>query len=397
MRATKIKTCYLHIGSGKTGTSSIQGQLFRNRSNLLKEKVFYPNNAANHIFFATHFREDPTTIAFHRKEGRSTRAQIEDWTREQMEMLEADLAAFEGDTLIFSSEYFPPTSAEGCQKMAAYLAEFCEETKVVCYVRHPLKHAVSAAQQAVKMGFKTLEEAQRDTHFFSPKKILPKFAAAFGADNIIVRPFEREQLKGSDSLVDFCSVTSLENRWQPPEVKEEKNTSLSMEAVWIADSINKLFPREKNGYWNPDRAFEIKLNDIPGARFSLEPETLARLETEIAPDLAYLQDEFGISYRGTTVGAAPLDHKPESETLLGIATAINRLALERQHLVAATFFQEWKNAPETGEVNLPDLAKAFRLDPRNTQIFNAYHNLLLGAGKETRAAEVQAHHAAVTS
>ncbi|WP_417464066.1 hypothetical protein [Kordiimonas sp.] len=348
----KFKRAFLHIGSSKTGTSAIQSELFRNREYLRGLGYFYPNNDANHIFFASYFREDPTEIAFHGKNGRETKELIEVFHQTEMEKLKNDIDACSGHTLIISSEYLPPTSPAQCIEMSKFLHELCEQVTVVCYVRHPVLHAISAAQQTVKVGFKTLDRARKTAFFFKPKKVLPKFINAFGRENIEVRTYDRDKLKGGDIVVDFLTLVGLKDEEIDKIGKPAANASLCYEVTLIADALTRQYPREINGLWNPKRAKFINLMKIPGAKFGLSAETVKGVQEKAAPDLDFLREEFGIDL-GEVDNSRLSEPKPlwADETILGLADRINTFALDAQHWKAEAVYLRSMNEERDGDMD----------------------------------------------
>lgn len=364
----KIKRCFLHIGSSKTGTSSIQGNLYRHRKYLQSLGYFYPNNAANHIFFASRFREDPTEIAFHTKSGRDTPALVEKHIEEEMAEFEADLAAFSGQTLILSSEYLPPTSADMCVQMAEYLHSFCEEVTVVCYVRHPVSHATSAAQQTVMVGFKRIAHAQNFAHYFKASQVLPKFINAFGRENMAVRKFERSALYKENAVSDLLHVAGLSDEEIANIEQREANSSLCHEMVLVADALTKQFPRTVDGLWNPERAKRVNLMAIKGSKFTLDPEVVAGIEAAAEADLDFLRSEFAIEYQeGQGKKDAPAEPAWREETIDGLAARMNELALEAQHWKAEARFHMSMQAEEKKQAQkaMKFAREAIDLNPLN--------------------------------
>ena len=389
MADKKIRQCYLHIGSGKTGTTAIQTNFFRHRRHLRDISCFYPNNDANHIFMATRFREDPTEIAVHAKNGRESKGLIAEYIDQEMQQFEKDLSNFTGDTLFLSSEYFPPTSPEGCKKLAEYLHGFCAKVTVICYVRHPVSHAISAAQQSVKMGFSTLAERQNASFFFKPAKILPKFIDAFGRENIVVRPFDRKQLKDGNVVADFLSLTGLSDDKKLASLPDnESNSSLSYEAALIANALTKETPRTINGMWNPLRAKRVNLMKIPGARFGLGETATRRIIEASKPELAYLKNEFSLHFENLKNNITD-DPKAawDDEAIQGLSRKFNALALEAQHAKAQAFYFRSQVAELNSDkaLAIKFLKEANNLAPLDWDITKQLYLLLVEAGSQKDA------------
>ncbi|GHF14259.1 hypothetical protein GCM10017044_05440 [Kordiimonas sediminis] len=250
-----------------------------------------------------------------------------------MQRLEKDLAAFDGHTVIFSSEYFPPGSEQDCQKLRDYLLTWAKEIQIVCYVRHPVSHAVSRSQQSLKMGFSTLDRPKET--FFSPQKILPKFVRVFGKDAVTVRAFERDALQNGSVVSDFAALIGLSDDQQAHLQDKRGNESLSVEGAILSDALTRQFPRMVDGKWNPDRAQKITMMNIPGQKFTLPRSVLEGIMEECQPDIDYLQNEFGLTLKAPDLPASDtLAPTWGQGTIDSIAARMNATELRIQHLEA---------------------------------------------------------------
>ena len=54
-----ISRCFLHIGSGKTGTSSIQATLEKNQRALKRLRYLHPISVGRHCGVVAWFEQDP--------------------------------------------------------------------------------------------------------------------------------------------------------------------------------------------------------------------------------------------------------------------------------------------------------------------------------------------------
>ena len=193
---------YLHIGFHKTGTTALQGFFYPNRKLLLERGFLYPTvemspNGQQAYPYAINevpmkrFNGPPDKVAL--------RAQF--------------LAAVEAANpkqVLISSENFggarEATMIQGCKE---FFVGF--QVKIVVYLRRQDDYFCSVYQQRVKPPhqFKgriaDLDIAWEMDYW---QRLLP-WAQAFGAENLIVRPYERAQFPQGDIFADFMQLLGL--------------------------------------------------------------------------------------------------------------------------------------------------------------------------------------------
>lgn len=190
------KTVYLHIGANKTGSSAIQNFCNSNRSSLLSAGLLYPvtgcvgdaHYGISSVLGFAHGSKNPT--------DRTSKAMTLLRTALRTEVERSGVR-----DVVISSEFFVlPKSVESVMSFFdGYLV------KVVIYVRRHDKWWPSAYNQAVRTvvtppwgrGFQSYMK------FFMQKQPCPsraafrmlvdRWAAVFGKDNLIVRPYESQQ------------------------------------------------------------------------------------------------------------------------------------------------------------------------------------------------------------
>ncbi|GAA6207707.1 hypothetical protein NBRC116601_10000 [Cognatishimia sp. WU-CL00825] len=184
----------LHIGSQKTGTTTIQG--------------FLKNQTENLASAGLHFvRAGRTNIAHN--------SVLQSIKKGQGDLVAGDIlseigAQPENSCSVISSEMF---FRKG---IAAYFKQHFPQdlrarTRVLVYLRRQDKYAEAMYKQRVKNGrFRgSPSEYLKNVVKLNYDGILQEFADAFGQDNLIVRPFERCLLAKGDVLRDFVQHASL--------------------------------------------------------------------------------------------------------------------------------------------------------------------------------------------
>jgi hypothetical protein len=259
----KNKRLILHIGTVKTGTSSIQESMGSARDTLLKHNIYYPSiQPYNHIFsFPPIFVDDPGKIDwFHRKllpdENKDTKIQgySRDWLKEFM-------TCDRNDDFVISAEHLtaPFFVKDAVERLKEFVEPYFEEVTVIAYVRHYDSWIASEVQQAVKNGFSrgdsVLDMArnmQNCPPLMSYQKSLQKWVSVFGRDAIVVRPFDPRSFYNQSLLADFLHACDLPvDDISIPEIRV--NESISNHAVAFLQKYNQTYPVFIDGSINSNR------------------------------------------------------------------------------------------------------------------------------------------------
>src|SRR5438309_11963248 len=102
-----IPHCFLHIGTEKTGTTSIQNFLAQNRDHLREKGILYPRAAGNqnHTALAAYALRRTTIAKRRRSKEPETRRDVRQFRDELIDKLDSELCDANVSTLIFSNEH----------------------------------------------------------------------------------------------------------------------------------------------------------------------------------------------------------------------------------------------------------------------------------------------------
>jgi hypothetical protein len=163
--------------------------------------------------------------------------------RERLKALAGEMHASTCDTCLISHENI-------CNLPQAELLEFVSclsgcEFKIVLYLRRQDSYAESLYNQHVKAGATfpgTFEEHfARYRERYDYRGMILKLAAVFGAQNILVRPYEKQQFYGETIFADFMHHVfgqELAGRYALPE--RDQNARLDRDALEFKRLINRL-------------------------------------------------------------------------------------------------------------------------------------------------------------
>jgi hypothetical protein len=244
---------FLHIGTEKTATTSIQDFLYLNREGLSARgiKLFdclgVPNNQKLVACFQNHIDDylmDHGVFDLDSKEGFFD-GFLDEFKRE------LDEKSGDGGVFLITSELFHSrlSDQESIVKLHGFLRELFDDITVLCYLREQSSLASSFYSTRVKAGAtdslqEYLEGVSEDSHYYNYGTLLEKWSKAFGRENISVRVFERSSLRNSSILDDFLGQVSEDLlSCDLKELPKKSNRALGVFGVEIARVINEKYPR----------------------------------------------------------------------------------------------------------------------------------------------------------
>ncbi|MEM8665051.1 MAG: hypothetical protein AAGF49_13145 [Pseudomonadota bacterium] len=304
------KTLYLHIGSQKTGSSSIQMSFYRNRRRLARAGVIYPGVSPNHASLISHARPGSfragslRTMA--KKKGWPNDT-LADAVRAYTQAFKAEVEAGKGDTLVVSSEFFITLKRADFERLVAFLKPYAERIVVVCYVRHPAAAQVSVMAQRLKRSQARLDEAETGELSVNVADRLAKIVPVVGRENTILRAFATDALTKGDVVTDFMNVVGVPEAVMGKVRPVRANTSLSHEALLIADALSAITDKNEGGarVRNFEQAEVKAMQRIRGARYAFPAEVNKEILENARPVAARLEAEFGLKLK------EPVLHEPQ--------------------------------------------------------------------------------------
>ncbi len=225
----------LHIGTSKTGSTSIQHLLNINRTALLAQGISYPATPAGnlHILLAAAFTSFPAMFSETDNvmwQGRKPEVAIESHLAE----LEAEIAALPADVsrIILSCEQFSMyqrTQAD-VRRLRDFVYKLADRCIVVVYLRRQDEHFASLYSQFLRLG-KIDEPDMQKLHPFHQDydyaAFMARWADVFGKENVMPRIFERPAAGRFDVLEDFAGVCGFDLASMKVLAEVNKNQSMT--------------------------------------------------------------------------------------------------------------------------------------------------------------------------
>jgi len=278
----------IHIGAEKTGTTSIQQFCAMNRAHLADEGILYPVSlgASNHMRLTAYALNDDKIDDVRLTVGPSSRDQVDSYRDRLRGSLAAEIEqAGENSTLILSNEHLQSRliEQEEVDRLRDFISPLVDRTQILIYIRRQDRVAVSYYSTRLKADldlegplFPTCAADAPLPDYYDYDRMLRRYEATFGRENITVRIFEPAGATGWDLLRDFreqCDIPESNDYLIP----SRENQSLSELGIRFLRRFNKQAPRFVEGRLNPYRA---EIIDATGRCFSGPGPEVRRLDAE---------------------------------------------------------------------------------------------------------------------
>lgn len=236
-----MATVYLCIGTMKTGTSSLQAFMNKNRKALEKQGYCYPKN---YIRGRNILNRNAYFLVY--KPYSDNEPSSEEIWNKGMERIAEQAAQF--DNIVLSDEliwHYSGRRENFWQRTKEAFEKIGCQVKVVVYLRRQDELVQSLWNQNVKSGERwniTFEEfIEKKKHRYFPLdyyKKLTKIAEIMGKENMIVRVYERGQFEGDDLIVDYTKALGIELNDDFQMLEGATNLSLQGNFVEIRRMVN---------------------------------------------------------------------------------------------------------------------------------------------------------------
>lgn len=296
----------IHIGTPKSGTTTIQSFLALNRDALRAQGFRYEpfdtrNVAQMELGLAGMIRAGETvdTAVKQWALGTYSRAAQEAYVQRFEESLTEGLSTWPEHTYIASSEQIFAwlSTPNRVQALDDFLRKTFESVHYIVYFRPQHELMLSSYSERIKRG----EVLTFDDHFAERlnrmhwNRRAAMWADIVGPGNFTVRLLDRGRLANGDLLDDFCLTAGLDR--SSLATPENKNLSLSAEEVALYLKLGRrLSARTRKGAPNPVFFGLLwllrKWLPNPGTRLRLTPEQRAQVMAVHAPANEQLRARF---------------------------------------------------------------------------------------------------------
>lgn len=271
----------LHIGTNKTGTSTLQAYLGTQRDQLLEHGIWYPR--IGNFEFAHHDVAEAIKLG-----GDFARFNLDPRSL-------SGTAVPDGvSTVLISSENFHTV-----RDVSAVAALFPPgQTQVILYLREHISYLSSWYQQDVQAARALItcsyfEYAQLRGYPFMD--LVTRWQAVYG-NNLHVGAYDRSKLAGGDIVEDFFSVAF---KSKPPFSRrfEDKNPSISGNLLFTKLVLNHLLTVDESLGIVEELSSLATLDKRFTGKISIPERDAKRLAHRFGEDRKQLREKFGIGFK----------------------------------------------------------------------------------------------------
>jgi len=261
-----MRTAYIHIGTEKTGSTSIQSLLKENGAVLAERgyRIADIQCPVNHMDFVAYCIDRYPTA---QQKALLNILNINDpiqhlnWKAKFKSKVDQKLTKIQPDNnLILTSEHFHSRlkNVDEITSLKELLSPYYSQFKVIVYLRRQDELALSLFNEALKSGG-TADNPLHAGHspnsqFYDYLNLVETWASVFGKDHISARLFEPDQLRNQSLYSDFLAEIGITNTNELSE-PEIANKALSGYKQHLLLFLNKL--TSKHGQFN-NIYFEVR-------------------------------------------------------------------------------------------------------------------------------------------
>jgi hypothetical protein len=232
----------LHIGSGKTGTSSIQFFLRDNRERLAELGTLYPKSPgpARHTRLSL-FTKSDAELQSSPEWFRQKQSDPASFRKVFRRRLFSEIESSGLSRVLLSDEVLFGSSDGALRRLRRFTDRIAGSVRVVVYLRRQDDHLVSRYQQGVKIGYvlRLDEWAQEDmSALYDYYARLSNWQRLLDPTQLVVRRFEPDSFADGSLFQDFLDAAGVDARAADLAPVPNRNDSLDAESVEFLRLLN---------------------------------------------------------------------------------------------------------------------------------------------------------------
>lgn len=247
-----MKTLYIHIGTPKTGTTSIQNFCGLNREKLKEQGVLYP--IMNYHYERKSVNRNGYFLTGTIKENGTRNKEKEKQVFDSELQYIVDCFK-ENDNILLSDEsiwWATSTRRKGLWKdLKKHSEQHNYQIKVIVYLRRQDQFMMSRYNQRLKTDF--VASTQNFDEYFADmngrfkcvmdyRDRIDNIAKSISKENVIVKRFDRNYFYNGDLNQDFLNILGVKVDDSFQQLKETANTGISVQSGEIKRVLNRLKP-----------------------------------------------------------------------------------------------------------------------------------------------------------
>ncbi len=311
-----MKKIYLHVGTFKTGTTTIQNFLSHNSIQLNEKEItfpnpiIYPSMEAHHELaaWANDFKEGFSALSLfnitNRKQKQKFDSKVEQYYKKELKN-----SLRNSTSILLSSEYIFDLPKDGVEKIKNLLLNDQREIKIVIYLRRVDLLLISTYKHHILTGI--LKENTPVFTVYSPllgfREKLEEFIEIFGKKNLVIRIFDKTRFINGHLIDDFLSILRIDgSNLENVPYENEALSSLEMRVLKeCSKHIEAFIKKEDKELQNPvwrHLTNMVRMLGLGGEKDMLvSKEEAYSLYEKYKPDYCWVKDTFFPDYPFSTL------------------------------------------------------------------------------------------------
>lgn len=245
-----MKTLYLHIGTSKTGTTTIQTYCGINREQLKSKGVLFPI-MPYHYDRITENRNGHFLYAMIYENGVRNKEKEKQVLKQELDYIVDCFKDY--DNVLLSEESIWWATATRRKGLWKYLQEHSQQNhyqvKIIVYLRRQDQFMMSRYNQIIKTdtggGTQRFYEYFKDMNgkykcVMNYRQRLDYMAKFFPKENIVVKRFDRSYFYNGDLNADFLHILGVEIDDTFAELSKDENLGISVQSGELKRVLNRL-------------------------------------------------------------------------------------------------------------------------------------------------------------
>ena len=335
----RFRKAFVHIGLGKTGSTTIQKAMF-NSGELLEGKhdLHYPRTFkdrrpfhGNHSYLLSSlFGLDPLKAKVNIVSGINNTKKLAAVNSRLRRDFELGFSNSSASKLLISAEAIVGFPRSSLQSLFDWLDLYAEEIVVIACLRHPVNALPSLIQERVKHGH-TLEDLYEKPPYHPFRFLFDRLSKVFGAGSIQAYDFS-EAIRYDGGIVSaFMAQLGFDNHLISGTEKVA-NHSMSHEAALILSALNFQRPLLEGNKLGRNRTPQdvALFAGIPGRKYQAPNFVYNKLRALISPDLDWLEKHHQLKLEETPLPPSANYRDFSEEAINQLALYVSDLAVERK-------------------------------------------------------------------
>lgn len=235
----------LHIGTEKTGTTSFQAWMAKNRAALRAQGIFYPESlgAQRHIrlSLASHSTVDTDVIGFRNRKiaSQADLLAFRDRTQKAFRAEHAQARSDKARLCVISDEGLQSRLArpDEVARVRDFLAPMFDSVEVMVSLRPQIDYAVSLLSTLSRLGHRIrsdwFDKVMPDDHRYNYDRLIGLWEGAFGPQALRILPYNR----APDTVALFTDLLGIKAGGF--ESVPRQNSFVDWRTIHVLNSLNK--------------------------------------------------------------------------------------------------------------------------------------------------------------